>query len=223
MKFFRFTLLLASAAPAWAGLNSAVIVLPIDTGRSAPAVSIVQPADYLCAVVTLRTTARDTDRQSSAMRESLQRVTAAIQKSPRFQLHQGALRYAGTSGAKYSSSVGSGPASLQTTLRLLCPLQGDVDVFETMKQLRLFIASLAPAADTEVNVVSITLAVADPEQHRARLLALIADQSRAIQQNFSARTVIIDGLQNPVSVRQVDDSHVELFIDYQLSANMDVR
>ncbi|MBI5770684.1 MAG: hypothetical protein HZA93_23100 [Verrucomicrobia bacterium] len=223
MSLFRLVLLLAGAAPAWAGLSSAVIVLPTDTGRAAPAVSIVQPADYLCAVVTLRTTARDTDRQSAAMRESLQRVTNAIQKSPRFQLHQGAVRLAAGSSAVFSSKAGAGPASLQTTLRVLCPLQGDLDIFESMKQIRNFISSLAPAADTELNVVSISLAVADPEQYRQRLLALIADQSRAVQQNFSARTVIIDGLQNPVSVRQVDDSHVELFIDYQMSANLDVR
>jgi len=223
MKTYLLVVLLAGAAPAWAGLNSAVIVLPSDTGRNPPAVCIVQPADYLCAVVTLRTTARDTDRQSAAMRESLQRITTALQKSPRFQLHQGALRYAGNSGTLYSSKAGSGPASLQTTLRVLCPLQGDIDVFETMRQLRVFIASLAPANDTELSVVSISLAVADPEQYRARLLALIADQSRAIQQNFSARTVLIDGLQNSVTVRQVDDSNVELYVDYQLSANLDVR
>jgi hypothetical protein len=223
MKLPRLAVLLAGAVPAWAGLNSAVIVLPSDTSRHAPAVCIVQPADYLCALVTLRTTARDTDRQSAAMRDSLQRITTALQKSPRFQLHQGALRYSGHSGTLYSSKAGSGPASLQTTLRVLCPLQGDIDVFETMRQLRLFIASLAPANDTELSVVSINLAVADPEQYRARLLALIADQSRAIQHNFSARTVIIDGLQNPVTVRQVDDSNVELFVDYQLSANLDVR
>ena len=223
MKLLRLAVLLASAAPAFAGLNSAVIVLPSDTGRGAPAVCLVQPADYLCAILTLRTTAKDPDRQSAAMRDSLRRLTDAIAKSPRFQLHQGALRLAGASSAVYSSKAGSGPASLQPTLRVLSPLQGDIDVFESMKLLRLFIASLTPANDTELSVVAITLAVAEPEQYRSRLLALIADQSRAIQQNFGARTIIIDGLQNPVSVRQVDDSNVELFVDYQLSANLETR
>jgi hypothetical protein len=224
MKLARFALLFASAVPAFAGLNSAVIVLPSETGRGAPAVSLVQTADYLCAIVTVRTTVADAERQSAAMRESLQRLTNAIQRSPRFQLHQGALRLANSSSnGVFSSKVNAGPVNLQTTLRILCPLQGDIDIFETMKQLRLFIVSLVPGANTEISVVSIGLAVADPEQYRPRLLALIADQSRAIQQNFSARTVIIDGLQNPVSVRQVDDSHVELFVDYQMSANLDLR
>jgi hypothetical protein len=220
---FALVLCLASAAPAFAGLNSAVIVLPTESARSAPAVNLVQPADYLCAIVTLRSTAKDVDRQSAAMRDSLQRITAAIEKSPRFQLHQGAARYAVGGGSSFSSKAGSGPASLQTTLRVLAPLQGNSDVFEGMRQLRRFIAGLSPADDTELTVVSITLAVQEPEQYRARLLALVADQARAIQQNFSTRAIIIDGLQNPVVVRQIDDSNVELFVEYQLSATLETR
>jgi hypothetical protein len=108
-------------------------------------------------------------------------------------------------------------------LRVLAPLQGNSDVFEGMRQLRRFIAGLSPADDTELTVVSITLAVQEPEQYRARLLALVADQARAIQQNFSTRAIIIDGLQNPVVVRQIDDSNVELFVEYQLSATLETR
>mgnify|MGYP001603615586 FL=1 len=223
MRLFPIVLALVSAAPAWAGLNSAVIVLPLENSRAAPAVTIVQPADYLCAIVTLHTTSRDADRQSSAMRESLQQITAAVERSSRFQLHQGPVRFANLNGSLYSSKAGSGPAGLQTSLRILCPLVGNADVFESMRQLRRFIGTLAPADDTELAIATIALAVTEPEQYRARLLALIADQSRTIQQNFGARTIIIDGLQNPVVVRQVDDSNVELFVDYQLSANLETR
>ncbi len=223
MKLLRLALVLASAVPAWAGLNSAVIVLPSETGRPAPAISIVQPADYVCATVLLRTTTKDVERQSTAMRECLQRVTEAITKSARFQLHQGALRLAGAVGSSYGSFSSAGNTGLQTIVRILLPLQGTSDVFEATKQLRRFITTLPPTADTELNVTSVSLAVAAPEQYRERLIALIAEQSRGIQQQFGARTVIVDGLQNGVTVRQVDESNVELFVDYQLSANLDVR
>jgi hypothetical protein len=223
MKLLRLVLLAVSTAPAWAGLNSAVIVLPAESARSAPSISIVQPADYLCAVLTLRSTAKDADRQSAAMRESLLRLTDAVTKSPRFQLHQGALRLTGSSNSFYSSATSAGPKSLQSTLRVLLPLQGVTDIFEAVRQLRRFVDTLPPTNDTELSVATIALAVSAPEQYRDRLLALIADQSRAIQQHFGARTVIIDGLQNAVAVRQVDDTNVELFVDYQLSANLDVR
>jgi hypothetical protein len=223
MKLIRLVLLFASAAPVWAGLSSAVIVLPVENVRAAPAVTLVQPADNLCAILILRTTAKDADRQSAAMRDSLQRITVAIEKSPRFQLHQGPARFAGTSSSLFSSKAGAGPASLQTSLRVLCPLMGNPDVFEAMRQLRRFITTLVPTEDAELNVVSISLAVTDPEQYRARLLALIADQSRSIQQTFGARSIIIDGLQNPVLVHQIDDANIELYVDYQMSANVDIR
>src|SRR5688572_10019895 len=84
----RLAFFLFAAAPAFAGLNSAVIVLPIEGGRPAPAVTLVQPADYVCAIVTLRATAKDPVRQSTAMRETLQRVRTGIERSPRFQLHE---------------------------------------------------------------------------------------------------------------------------------------
>jgi hypothetical protein len=157
------------------------------------------------------------------MRECMQRLTDAVTKWSRFQLHQGPLRLAGSANGSYGSFSNVGAAALQTTLRVLLPLPGTTDVFEATKQLRRFIGSLPPTPDAELTIATLSLAVATPDQYRERLLALIADQSRAIQQQFGARTVIIDGLQNPVSVRQVDESNVELFVDYQLSANLDVR
>ncbi len=221
MKLLAAGLLLLAAAPAWAGLNSAVIVLPTDTGRRAPAISLVQPADYLCAVVTLRATAKDPDRQSAAMRDSLQRVKAAVEKSPRFQLHEGPVRFAEGTSSYFSSKAGA--ATLQTSVRVLAPLGDGADVFETMKQLRQFIGSFSALTDAELSIASISLAVIAPEQSRERLLALIADQTRAIQRSLGARVVTVDGMQNPVLVRQVDDANVELYIDYQMSATMELR
>ncbi len=216
-------MVLTSAASVFAGINTATIVLPVTTTRSAPAVTIVQPADYLCAVVTLRTTTKDIDKQSTAMRGAVQQLTAAMEKAPRFQLHQGPARFAGNPGPLYSPQNGSDPASLQTDLRILAPLQGTNDIFESLRQLRRFIGGLAPGEGVELNVVSIALAVNDPEQYRSRLLQMMAEQTRAAQQTFGARTTIIDGLQNPVIVRQVDNSNVELSIDYQISATVESR
>lgn len=216
-------LLLASASSVFAGLNTATIVLPISTTRTAPAITLVLPADYLCAVVTVRTTTKDIDKQSSAMRTAVRRLTETIEKAPRFQLHQGAARFAGAPGPLYSPQNGSDPAVLQTDLRILAPLQGSDDIFESLRQLRRFISSLTPGENAELILVSVSVAVNDPEQYRSRLLGLMAEQTRSVQQTFGTRTTIIDGLQNPVIVRQVDDSHVELSIDYQISATIETR
>jgi hypothetical protein len=224
LRIVSVSVFLLSVAPVFAGLNSAVIVLPSENIRSAPAVTLVQPADYLCAIITIRSTSRDPERQANAMRETLQRVTSIVEKSSRYQLHQGAVHLAGGYSSSFSfSKAGAGPASLQTSMRILCPLGGNADIFETMKQLRKFIAGFQPAEETDLQVASMTLAVAAPEQYRERLLALIADQSRSVQQTLGARSVAIDGLQNAVVVRQVDDANVEIFIDYLLSATVDTR
>ena len=112
MNFPRLLFLLVSATPVFASLNSAVIVLPSDTNRSAPAVCLIQPADYLCAVLLIRSTAKDPEKQAAAMRETLQRITALVEKSPRFQLHQGAVHLAnGANGGVLFSKAGTGPAS----------------------------------------------------------------------------------------------------------------
>ena len=41
------------------------------------------------------------------------------------------------------------------------------------------------------------------------------------QRSFGARSVAIEGLNNPVTVRQLDDINVEIFIDYQLNATVE--
>jgi hypothetical protein len=222
MKLVSLLFAFLGIVPAFAGVSSAVIVLPTESPRPAPAVSLTQPADYLCAVISLRNAAKDPERQANAMHDALQRVTSVVEKSTRYQLHLGPVRLAGTAGTsvvKNSSSV----TTLQTSLRILSPLGGNTDIFDAMKDLRKFIATLQTADDTDLTITSMTLAVAAPEQYRERLLALIADQSRTIQQTLGARSIAFDGLQNAVAIRQLDDANVEIYIDYLLSATVESR
>ncbi len=213
-----------AAASAFAGNNSATIALPVETSRGCPAVSLVQTADYLCAVVSVRSTAKDPERQMAAVQEALQRLTAAVQRSNAFQLHQGPVRFsggAGSSGALFSKS-GYGPASLlQTSLRVLSPLAANADIFDAIRQMNLFITRVEVPSDAEVKILSTTLAVTAAEQQRERLMQLIREQITATRQQLGANIVTVSGLDSPVLVRQLDNINVELFIDYQLSATLE--
>lgn len=226
MKSLRPTLclisLLSVAAPAFASLSSATITLPAESPRPAPAVSLIQSADYLCATVTIRSVAKDIDRQTLAVQQTLNGLRAGVEKSSRFQLHEGALRLAGFSSSLASKSSYNN-AVLQATVRILCPLVNgtSADVFADTRQLRQFIAGFDVAPGAELQVVSIGLAVDNSEQYRDRLLELISEQARNTQRNFGARTVVIEGLNNPITVRQLDDLNVELYIDYQLSTTLE--
>ena len=78
----------------------------------------------VCAIVAVRSTAKDPDRQAVAVQEAVRRLTTAAQRSAAFQLHQGSARFF-TGGANSSASYakpGYTPGSLQANLRILAPL-----------------------------------------------------------------------------------------------------
>jgi hypothetical protein len=222
MKASCPALFLLTAAPALASISSAVITLPAESPHGAPAVSLVQSADYLCATVVIRSALKDIDRQTQAVQQTLNTLRAGVEKSSSFQLHDGPLHLSGSLSSlpgrtSYTNAI------LQTSIRILSPLVNGTatDAFNNTRLLRQFIASFDVAPGAELQVTSISLAVDSSEQYRDRLLGLIGEQARVTQQTFGARSVVIEGLNNPVSVRQLDDINVEIFIDYQLSATMD--
>jgi len=222
LNLLRPILLLLSGAPAFASISSAVITLPSDSPKAAPAVSLVQTADYLCATVVIRSTLKEIDRQTQAVQQTLGTLRAAAERSSRFQFHDGPLHLAGNASSITSKSTYNN-AVLQTSVRVLCPLVNgtSADVFNDTRLLRQFVASLEVAPGAEMQVVSINLAVDSAEQYRDRLLDLIGEQAHGAQRSFGARTVVIEGLNNPISVHQLDDINVEIFIDYQLNATVE--
>ncbi len=212
-----------AAAPAFAVTNSASLTLAFDPPHSPPAVVIRRPADYLCATVTIRSTAKDTDRQAVAVQETVRRLTTAVQRSNTFQLHQGPVRVfgAGSGSSFLSGKTNYAPGSLQTSLRILSPLTPDAEVFEIIRQISLFIARIEVPNDAEVRVVSTTMAVADAEQQRDRLMQLIREQIAKTREQLGANVLTVTGLDGPVLVRQLDALSVELYLDYQLSATLE--
>jgi hypothetical protein len=185
-------------------------------------VSVVQTADYLCAIVTIRSTLKEIDRQTIAVQQTLAALRAAAERSSRFQFHDGPLHLAGNSSSLAGRSSYNN-AVLQTSVRVLCPLVNgtSTDVFNDTRLLRQFIAGVEVSPGAEMQVVSVNLAVDSADQYRDRLLDLIGEQAHAAQRSFGARSVVIEGLNNPVTVHQLDDINVEIFIDYQLNATVE--
>jgi len=66
------------------------------------------------------------------------------------------------------------------------------------------------------------LAIDNPEQYRAKLLGLIAEEVRKTRDAISTKgSVRVEGLESSVMVRQADDKQVELFLFYSLSITAD--
>ena len=119
--------------------------------------------------------------------------------------------------AKSVSSLVSGVSPTTRMLRVLCKLTPDQDDALTASlTLHNLIAGVRPPEQTDVRIQAITLAVDAPERQREQLLHLIRDGADAMRKTFSANRLTIEGLENPVLVRQVSDTQVELYIDYKL-------
>lgn len=223
----RFFLVLvagvAVVSPARAVSNSANLAFAFEPTHGTPAVSLVQPADYLCAHVSIRSSLKEPERQAAAIQEIVRRLTTAIQSSNTFQLHQGPARiFGGSTSASYlSSRPNTTPGSLQTNLRVLCPLTPEAEIFELIRRVTQFIARVEVPADAEVRIVSTTLAVAGAEQQRDRLMRLIREQISKTREQLGANVVTVTGLDSPVLVRPLDPLNVELYLDYQLSATVE--
>ncbi len=67
-----------------------------------------------------------------------------------------------------------------------------------------------------------TLALEDPEEYRTQLTGMIFDSVNSLTRSMgTAALVTVQGLGKPVQVKQIDDQHVELFILYSLSIEME--
>ncbi|MDR0902534.1 MAG: hypothetical protein LBM92_07165 [Opitutaceae bacterium] len=230
-------LVLAPAARADAPANC-IIVAPVESQRPTPtAIALVQPADYVCATIEVTSRRKDTAGQLADIRETSDLLAKAVEKSPRLSLHTGPLRFSSTEnipGRPLSFGPGGsvGPAAFshfskspsepfapaRLVLRVLWKVAAaDNDTLDASATLRQFADTFKAAGQAEIRLARISLAVESPERQRERLLQLIGGSADAMKKTFSASEITIDGLEGPVLVRQVDDTHVELFIDYKLS------
>jgi hypothetical protein len=235
-------LLLALALPLGASSPNSGILTIVPTARTGAgqgptAIALMQQADYVCAMVEItsrkKAPGRDLAGQVADIRQTVQLVTAAVEKSPSLSLHNGPVRFAGNMpgaqgrGAYSISSVAdgivsfvNGTAPTTRSLLVLCKLNpAQDDTFDALLALNNLISAIQPPAQTEARIQAVALAVEAPERQREQLLHLIRDGADAMRKTFTASRLTIEGLENPVLVRQVSDTQVELYIDYKLAVS----
>ena len=217
-----------------AGPNTGIVTLVPPAregpGRSPTAIALMQQADYVCAIVEITSRKKDLAAQIDDIRQTTTLIAQAVEKNPGLSMHNGPARFSSgqylskfasysiSSVAKSVTSLVSGVTPATRMLRVLCKLTPDQDdALPPSLTLHNLIAAIRPPEQTDVRIQAITLAVDSPERQREQLLRLIRDGADAMRKTFSATRLTIDGLENPVLVRQVSDTQVELYIDYKLS------
>ena len=205
--------------------------------RGSPtAIALMQPADYVCAMVEI--TSDDKKNATLAaqiddLRQTAKLISQAVEKTPNLAMHNGPVRFAGNEQiflggnpvtmAAVASNVasfvsGDKPATTTQTLRILYKLAaGESDTLDATLALNTLVNGIQPPAGVKTRVRALALAVNAPELQREQLLRLIRNSADAMRKTFSAARLTIAGLENPVLVRQVSDTQVELYIDYNLS------
>ncbi len=235
LGFIPSLVLLIAAARADTPANC-VIAAPVESQRLTPtAIALVQSADYVCASIEVTSRRKDPAGQVADIRETIALLSKSIDNAPRLSLHTGPLRFSSAENAPgrpmafgaggpgsysgFAKTAGDLLAPARLVVRILWKVSpSDNDILDATVTLRQFVDSFKPAGQAEIRLTRLTLAVEYPERQRQRLLQLIGDSADAMKKSFSASAVTIEGLEGPVLVRQLNDTQVELFIDYRLGA-----
>ena len=240
LEFFLAAALLAALAHplAAASPNNDIITIvpPVREGasRSSPtAIALMQPADYVCAIVEITSSKKNSNLASEIdnIRQTAKLIAQTVEKAPNLSMHNGPVRFS----ANEQNLLGRSPVTISTvtdsvmgfvkeatkttqTLRILYKLAaGEDDTLNATLTLHTLVNDIKSPAQADVRIRAIALAVSAPERQREQILRLIRNGAEAMGKTFSASRLTITGLENPVLVRQVSDTQVELYIDYNLT------
>jgi hypothetical protein len=204
---------LSRSAVAGSGSSSFVVVFASTSGPRVAA-ALRQRADFVAAPVTVKVDLSDPARRFTTLRASKAKLAEAIAKHEGWILHDGrAFLSVGESGKL--SSYGT---SASDELTVLAPLAADGDPYEQAALLVGALTQFEKETGIDLGFGRIELAVRDPQQYRAQLLKLVADEAARARESLApGGEARIAGLEGPVLARQVDDRDVELYLEYRLS------
>ncbi len=115
--------------------------------------------------------------------------------------------------SSYDSSSGS-----SAQLYLLGALKQDTNVFAMTKRIYQVVSSIPLGEGTKFTLGNTTLGLNEPEKYRAQILDLISKSIAESKKSLGlSGSVEVDGLESPVSVMQLNEAEVALFVNYRLS------
>jgi len=219
-----FAMLLVT--PSFGSSPSSGSVVVIATSESVSvATSLTVPASLVSVPVRLSSDQKNTGQSYEETRDAIALIVQKAAESGQFRVEKGVTEL---SERKSSFGISSGSwrqAAAEADLYLLVPLtERNSDIFSAGALAARFIEGLTLPGKLKCELGQLRLAVEDPEQYRPKLLELIAQDIHATRKalkSVQGRTVKVEGLESPVIVRQVDDTSVELLLDYEISIMLD--
>jgi hypothetical protein len=203
---------------AWPATLTASSFFAVFASNEGPRVAAVlrRHADFVAAPISLESDKSDAAERFSAIGAAKSALRAAVAKHEGWICYDGPLRLAAPAERKWTSGPSYDAGRVEATL--LVPLRDDSDVFAEASGLMRFVSEFSKSAEVKARVGVVQLAVREPQQYRAQILKLIAeDATHTRDAMIPGGQFKLEGLEGPVLVRQLDERDVELFIDYRLA------
>ena len=219
-----FVFLLAAPA-SYAGdiLSSKSLIVFAYRDRPAVSASLRRVADFVSMPVSIKSDYKDPSKRFEIIGRAKTAIVKAAAGEKGISVHSGpvALSARPTGKLAFISSGGYGHYS-EAHLHVLVPLtERKRDVFDCAIEMNEFIKTVQLPHKAEIEFGEIHLAVDNPEQYREALLKLISEEiTKAKAALGVSGQVNISGLESPVFVRQADDRHVDLFLNYSTSVTV---
>lgn len=206
-----------SASLASAATSS--VVIAVGYNPSAPTVRIHVPADFVAMPINVQNDSKDAVKRADEIEKALRSIADKLHQSPDITLKQGVVSLSPReqsvlkSFSSYDSSSGS-----SAQLYLLGALKQDTNVFAVTKRLYQVVSSIPLGEGTKFTLGNTTLGMNEPEKYRAQILESISKSIAESKKSLGlSGSVEVDGLENSVSVMQLNEAEVALFINYRLS------
>lgn len=210
--FFVVIGLILFTAQANAGLYSFARTYDESYYSPTVAVTLTKQADYVSMTLVIVNEQRDPVERATELKKTQNTIVNEAQKQKGIEILQGSLSLSATAGKWLDSRTS------QVQVKVLTKLDKDTDVYDCVKRIRQFIASIKWPDECNYSLGEIQLAIKEPDQYRSEILKKIAEDFKYIKSSMSfAGKIIISGLENTVQIQQVDDKNVQLYIPYTMT------
>ena len=224
MKSLALTLaLLTTAFSTAAGIGSdsggdSIFVMGVSETRSV-AVAITMPADFVAVPIRVISDQKNTALAYDELHQALDLISQKAKESKRFRTSLKVVTLSQQKGGYGFSSGSWNEPAASTEIYLLVPLTKESEnIFDAGAASARFLDGLRLPGKARFELGRLQLAVENPEQYRAKLLGVIAEEIKKTREALAAQaSVTVEGLESPVMVQQAGDRNVRLFLNYSLA------
>jgi hypothetical protein len=177
-------------------------------------------ADIVTLKLTVSSSAKKPEERIENLRETYLLLSEKATANPQILFKSGYVALPMVTAGFFSSGK-SGSEVSSFDCMLVAKLGPDDSIFDRMNVLNTFIGNIEFGRDVEVYFKSSGIGLLKPDQYREKLLELIGKEYRLMKTTFGEDVAVsINGLDRRVSVQQLDDSNLEVFIPYSMNVRV---